>query len=455
LLYAILAGTTVSHPSHEALKRFLSGDEATPGDGDVARHLLPDCAVCSEVVLSWWANAGRADAGAAGGTGAAQDEARYDELFVRMLSEVKRLEAVVVAERREAARLLPRLLQQPLERQLILVGNSRQYGTAAVCERLLEASYAQRHDDPSKSEALAQVAVAASSRLDPVRYGDALVHDLKGRCWTYLANARRVLGDFTGAKAALATAWSLLADGTGSPLDEAFWWEVETSLRSARQEPVESARCVGRAIALYRRIGDRHLLGRALILQGMVWGYAEDLCREIVLVRIGLQLMDPDRDARVALSGWHNLCWALHHVGEERQALAALARARPVYLRLGPRSLLLRFQWLEGTIAASLHRDEQAEGCLREAREGFIQLGVAIEAAEVSLDLASLLCRQGRTAEVRRLAVEMIAIFESMGIREEALAAFILLRQAAERDRVTEALLQQLGSRLREPKARG
>ncbi len=445
----------MSHPSRAALERFLSG-ETTPGELAVAQHLLPECAVCSEVISSWWAIACRADDWEDGVRAVAErDEARYKEVVDRILGEVKRLESAVAAERQEASRLLPRLLRHPLERQLILVRNSRQYRTAALCDLLLEASFAQRDDDPSASEGLARVAVAAAVRLDRARYGDALIHDLQGRSWAYLANARRVLGDFAGTEQALGTARSFLAEGTGSSLDEAFCWETEASLRSTRGDQLEAVRCVGRAIALYRRIGDRHLLGRALIKQGMVWGYAGDFTREVVLVRTGLRLIDSDRDSRIALVGWHNLCWALHQAGEDRQALAALAQARPMYVRLGNRALLLRFQWLEGTIAASLHRDEQAEGCLREAREGFIQLDVALDAAEVALDLAALLCRQGRTAEVLPLALEMIAIFESRGTHQEALAAFILLRQAAERERVSEALLQRLGASLREPRAHG
>ena len=445
----------MSHPSRAALERFFSG-EATPGAQAVGQHLLPDCAVCSEVISSWWAIECRADDWEDGVRAVSeQDEARYDEVVDRMLGDVRRLEAAVAAERKEASRLLSRLLRQPVERQLILVRNSHQYRTAALCDLLLDASFAQRQEDPIASEALARVAVVAGSRLDRERYGDALLQDVQGRTWAYLANARRILGDFAGTEQALGAARSLLAKGTGSPLDEAFCWEVETSLRSTRGDRLGAARCVGRAIALYRRIGDRHLLGRALIQQGMVWGYAEDFVREAILVRTGLRFIDPERDSSVALTGWHNLCWALHQSGQDRQALTALTRARPAYLRFGNRALLVRFQWLEGTIAASLHRDEQAEGCLREAREGFIQLGVALDAAEVSLDLAALLCRQSRTAEVLPLAVEMIAIFESRGTHQEALAAFILLRQAAERERVTEALLQRLGASLREPRAHG
>jgi hypothetical protein len=187
----------------------------------------------------------------------------------------------------------------------------------------------------------------------------------------------------------------------------------------------------------------------------MVWGYAEDLVRQVVFVRAGLELIEPERDPRVALAGWHNLCWALHQSGQHRQALVALTRARPAYLSLGGRGNLLRFQWLEGTIAAALRRDDQAEGCLRQAREGFIQLGVDYDAAAVSIDLAALLCRQGRTSEVQSLAVEMIAVFESRQSRMAALASFILLRQAAERDRLTEGLIRRVGVSLDRARSAG
>lgn len=444
---------TVSHPSRVALERFFLGSVASDGDA-VAQHLLHECSVCSEVIASW-SSPGLREHDVREQALSAAEEAPYEEVVDRMLGQVKRLEGAVEAERREAARMLPRLLRQPFERQLILVRNSRTYRSGAVCELLLEASFERRHDDLRGSEGLARVAVAVATRLDRDRYGDALVNDFQGRAWAHLANARRILGDHAGAVEALRAARALLAEGTGNLLDEALCWDVQTSLHSAREEHPEAIRCAGRAIVLYRRLGDRHLMGRALIQQGMVWGNLGELVREIVVLRTGLELIESDRDPRVALAGWHNLCWALHQAGHHRQALATLVRNRPAYLALGDRTNLLRFQWLEGMIAAALHRDEQAEGCLRQVREGFLQLGVAHHAAGVSLDLAALLCRQGRTADVQALAVEMIAVFETQGSRQEAIAAFILLRQAAERDRVTEALLKRIGSTLQRARAPG
>jgi tetratricopeptide (TPR) repeat protein len=380
-------------------------------------------------------------------------ERSFDEVFDRVQGKVLRAQADFEGEKAEARWLLSRLLGQPLERQLILAANSRRYQTWGMCELLLAEAWGSRFREPRRTEALCRVAVAASNALPIERYGRALTSDFQARCWIGLANGRRILADFRGAQAALVEAQRFLAAGTGNPLEKAEWLDIRASLLVAQHKHREAEECIGRAIRIYVQLGEKHALGSALIKRAKICEAIEQHNRAIVLSRFGLELVEPEREPSLVLGGWLNLICCLHAAGRERDALAALAQSRPLYLRSDDRSTVLRFQWLEGLIAASLGRDEQAEGCLREARDGFIQLGVALAAGEVSLELAGLLCRQGRTAEVRALAVEMIALFESLETRQESLAAFLLLRQAAERDRVTEALLRRLGAALREPRA--
>lgn len=460
-----------SHPSLAELLHFYFGGGA-PSDADpLVAHLVPDCPACAEAASSLWSDGGQQwqdrDVDFRGedslppeawvvGSEESGPEAESEsqatglmEIMDRVFSDVSRVEREVNAERADAQRCLPRLLRQPVERQLMLVRNSRRFQTWAFCEALVDACFERRHDDPRAAEQLARAAVAAASQLDAQRYGPALVRDLQGRCWTSLANSRRMLGEFRAATHALAVARSLLLQGTGSPIDEAWANDVEASLHAGRGAYERAFTSVGRSIRIYYRLNERHLLGRALIQKGMYCGHSGQMGCEIVLARSGLGLIDAERDPRVGLAGWHNLCRALQATGYDRQALEVLTRARPLYLRLGDRSSLLNFQWLEGSIAASLGREEQAEGCLREAREGFAQLGTAFDAAFVSLELCELMVRQGRNAEVCGLAAEMIAVFEAHETRQEALAALILLRQAAERERVTEALLKRVGSSLR------
>lgn len=446
------------HPRPSAVRRFFIGPP--PEDTDaVAAHLLRECAECDEVVAALWAQAAQGfsvpeHSGQSSFETRCSERSAYADVLARVIVGAQRAENALVAERLRSRTLLATFLTQPPERQLLLIRNSRRYQTWTFCEHLLDASFELRHDDPAGSESLARVAVEAAALVDPIAYGDA-VWDLRARAWGALANYLRILGEFSRAEAALLSARRLLAKGTGSLIDEAWICDVEGSLLSARRRLPEAFLSLNRSLGIYAEVGERHLLGRVLIAKGNACGFSGRVACEIVLARTGLSLIDPRRDPRVALAAWHNLCLGLHRSGHDRQALGALARARPLYVGLGDRTNLLRFQWLEGSIASSLGRDEQAEGCLRETRDGFVHLGVAFDAALVSLDLASLLLRQGRIGELRQLAAEMIAIFESRESRTEALAALILLRQAAERERVTEALLQRLRVSLRDAHRQG
>ena len=449
-----------SHPSADEVRDLFLSSWAPEAESPAVRHLLDRCPVCTEAATGMWsgdcaaAHDDESSRGqAAGCRGLA--EAAFDAVFHRVRDSVVRAQADLAAERDDARRILARLLGQPLERQLILVSNSRRYQTWSVCELLLGEAWAWRFKEPRRTEARYRVALAVSAGLPVERYGVELVQDLRARCWIGLANGLRILGDLRGAQTALIEAQRLLVAGTGNPLERAGWLDIRASVLIAQRKYREAEECIGRAIQIYFRLGERHALGSALLKRGIISDLIEHVERAIVLTRTGLELVEPERDSSLALAGWLNLIHSMHTAGRDRDALAALAQSRPLYLRSDDRTTVLRFQWLEGSVAAALGRDDQAEGCLREARDGFVQLGVEFAAARVSLELAGVLCRQGRTAEVARLAMEMIAIFESRESGQDTLAAFILLRQAAERERITEALLKRLTGSVREPRARG
>ena len=56
--------------------------------------------------------------------------------------------------------------------------------------------------------------------------------------------------------------------------------------------------------------------------------------------------------------------------------------------------------------------------------------------------------KEGRTAEVQRLAEEMVAAFETQEVHREALAEFLLFQEAAGREEVTAGLVRELAAYL-------
>jgi hypothetical protein len=57
---------------------------------------------------------------------------------------------------------------------------------------------------------------------------------------------------------------------------------------------------------------------------------------------------------------------------------------------------------------------------------------------EVERSLAPLLLAENRTAEVKEMARELVAVFKEKGIHREALAALRLFQEAAEREATAE-----------------
>jgi tetratricopeptide (TPR) repeat protein len=225
--------------------------------------------------------------------------------------------------------------------------------------------------------------------------------------------------------------------------------DLEASLRRDQRRFPEAARLLDRVIVIYQRLGEWSLLGRALKQKSMVCGETGDLESEMALLRRALDLLDPNEQPRTFLAARHNLITALHQSGRSREAFSLLFQTRPLYLKMGDRMNLLRMRWLEGMVALGLERMEQAEVAYREVREAFIDLRLDYDAALASLDLAGVLVRQGRSADVRCLAEEMLTVFSSRDIHREAMAALLFFCRAAKMEKAGKDLVDSIADFLK------
>ncbi len=71
------------------------------------------------------------------------------------------------------------------------------------------------------------------------------------------------------------------------------------------------------------------------------------------------------------------------------------------------------------------------------------------DAALVSLDLALLFAQEGCHEDLKRLASELMPIFEARDVHREAIVALLMFRQACEEERVTVDLVRQFAAYLR------
>ncbi|HKV11130.1 MAG TPA: hypothetical protein VJ725_23520, partial [Thermoanaerobaculia bacterium] len=159
-----------------------------------------------------------------------------------------------------------------------------------------------------------------------------------------------------------------------------------------------------------------------------------------------LGLIDSEQEPRLLLSAWHNLSFVLADLGRFIEAQSLYRKARPLYREFSDAWTQNRRKWLKAKILQGLGQSFQAESLYLAAQAGFIEEGIPYDTALVSLELATLYAGQGRTAELKRLAEEMVPIFASRQIHRETLAALAYLKQAAEAEKASYELVARVAA---------
>ena len=237
--------------------------------------------------------------------------------------------------------------------------------------------------------------------------------------------------------------------------EEAEILELRSRLLANLGRLEEAGSVLDRALALARDLGDSPLQGRLLVQKGAIRGWSEggEAAREgIRHLRQGLALLDEHRDSPLAAFALHRLAVLLADARSEKEALRALRLARPLYEQSGDGPNLVRLRHLEGKIEESLGSVPEAEAAFVEARRGFLVEGLGVEAAEVLLDLAVLYRREGRAAEVRGLAEDLLPILRAHGIRQGVGAALLFFRDLVETGNATLEVLFAVSRYVRGPR---
>jgi tetratricopeptide (TPR) repeat protein len=344
-------------------------------------------------------------------------------------------EAAIRRERDAAPGLFLELTEPPAERWAPLAGSSSRFHTWGVLELLIERGLEVSARDPERGEALSLLALQLADRLDAERYGAERIEDLRARAWAHAGNACRLKADFRAAEEAFRNSSLHLRKGTGDPLERAVVLDLKASLRRAQRRFPDAFRLLRRAVAIFLDYGERHLAGRSLVKLATVHHHAGEPAEAIPLLRRALGMIDPEQEPRLLLCARHNLVLYLAETGRFLEAQAMYREARPLYRNFPDEWTQNRRNWVKGRIERGLGQLQRAESLFLAARDGFVAEGVPYDTALVSLDLALLYAGQGRTAELKKLAEEMLPIFTSRQIHREALAALAFLRQAIEAER--------------------
>ncbi len=429
----------VRHPDRNTFERFSRGGASAAEERWIEDHLRSGCALCQRQVDELLRHAFAPVPEEAAG-----QDAAWDRLFAALGERLSR----AGSERSEAPALLAELSGRPWEEWPVLLRLDRRLQTLAVCELLIEKSFEEGFHDATRAIELAERGLLLAGLLDAEVYGRSVVQDLHARAWAYLGNARRITFDLAGAEEALTRAERLAEGGSADPLEEARILDLRASLLSDQGHFEQAAELLDVVIDIYGELNEPHRKGRAMIGKGVFLGYSgwhEEAIRQI---RKGLALADWEREPRLVLMARHNLAWFLTDCGRAEEALRQLERFRHTYREFPDAWTGLRLAWLDGRIAGRLGRLDEAGSALREVRSRFLAEGLGYDASLVTLDLARLYLEEGRAAEVRALAAEMLDTFLTHDIHRQALAALAVFQQAAEMDRATPGLVAEISSYL-------
>jgi tetratricopeptide (TPR) repeat protein len=411
-----------THLSLETIAQWLTGDLLFE---DLTRLVIPHffacCPICS---------------------------AHYQEVQ-RLKKEVDHWdERVAVFEGPRAPELLEDLMQKPFEEQMALVEDDPEYQSWAFCQILLKTSRETVFGDPLTAVNLAELAITAAEGLGTA-YDPCWVADLQARSHACLGNARRILGELRSADTAFREAESRLRSSTGNPLVEAEILGMKGSLRRDQRRFPDALKLMARAFDLYREHGDTHGIATGYLKRAKVLEESGDPQAAVSLLHQAVAGIDSEAEPQLHLYARHNLAACLGLVGRYGEAEDLLLELHAAFQEGAKPLDLVRLRWTEAKIAFGLGRTAEAETVLREVQTEFLGKGMGFDTALVSLDLAILYIQEQRTAELRRLAVEIMPIFEARDVHREALATLVIFQRACDQEQLTIQLATELAAALR------
>ena len=424
----------MEHPTPQILKDLLLGRLAAEDEKAVIIHLMTGCPQCREEIGPTAAVMFRPARTAA--PSSSEDEDLYDRAIASACEAALERQRSLERERAEADAKIDHLLDGAK------VGKT--FWTWGLCERLQERSWELRQKNPAEMLLLAQRAVEAAQQINRRKYGVQHVADLLARAWVGLANAYRVSDQIGQAEAALEESFQSYHRGTQSPLLRARLAEFSASLLCDQREFPAAFQVLDLAYSLYTKHHAQHDAGRTLITKGLHTGYTGDPEEGIQLIARGLQLIERGRDPKLIFQCLHNILLFRVDLGEFKYARRQIFEMRPIYKLHDDRLAQVKLRWIEGKVFVGLSELDRAARAFQQAKDAFLEKGLDYDAALVSFDLAAVWLREGKRDKVRQLLREMLETFRARYIAREAVAAMIMLRDAADHDELTVDLLEMM-----------
>jgi tetratricopeptide (TPR) repeat protein len=365
------------------------------------------------------------------------------------------IDAALARSRAEAPGLLEELLPLDPAERLARLHDDPRFVSWGLCELLIRKSCRTASEHPIEAMHLADLAVHVADRISEAElFEEHWVYQLRSLAWATLGNALRVQGDLPGAERSFDMAdtwWEAGTQGTEDALGyEPVLLDLKAPLRTAQRRFPEALKLLDTAVHLFLtgEHRDPHLAGRSLIKKALALIELGETESAVLTLKKANGLIDPEREPRLLLCLHHNLVYNLSKAGRFREAAALLPELEELAAAHGSALDRLRLKWVDARVSAGQGDHERARALLTEIRQTFLADGNPFDAALAALDLAISYLEEGKTAEVRDLAEEMVTVFRDLDVAREPLAALLLFQEAARRETATTDLARQVAASL-------
>jgi len=183
------------------------------------------------------------------------------------------------------------------------------------------------------------------------------------------------------------------------------------------------------AAALCREVGNREQEARTLLRKGVAIGLT-DAERGVLQIRHALPLIDAQEQPRTYLCGQHDLAWFLAEAGQSSEALEILEGTRRLFRQFPDEYAQIRLHWLEGKIARSMGRLDEAASIFRQLLDELNARTLKHEIVLATLDLAEAMAEGRKYDEAAHLVRGLYPLMATWGLHRWALAAWLLLENA-------------------------
>ncbi|HEX3131902.1 MAG TPA: hypothetical protein VH394_31480 [Thermoanaerobaculia bacterium] len=384
------------------------------------------------------------------GSSLLDDPKAMDNMLQDLLSRTAR----VSEERGQAPTLLAELLALPNQERETAAATQLRFHTYSLASYTLDRCEKLVAHDPVMAGELARLARLISSQVDPRQCGgSAALADLEAYAMAMEGNAKRVSTGLREAHQMFKEARQIQERGGADPDLTARIDFLEASLRRDLRQFPAALDLLDKAERVFVALKDRNLQARTIINRANVYLVMRELDRVVENLQKALPLA---QDPWLALAVRHNLIFALAECGRARDAAQLYQDSKQLYMQFNDPLTTSRRIWAEGLIARELGEDlDLAEQLLSQAAERLTEHGYPLDAALAGLDLVTVYARRGQSAEVLRVASDLVRLFQLRDVNPEAFAALKMVHEAAEREAVNLSLLAQVTEKVRVNQMRG